>query len=138
MPASALPPRRIPGFLKLVARAYPRRRLHVVVDNYATHKHAKAQTWLTSHPRIHLHFTPTSVSWLNLVEVFFAIIERQALRRGDFASVQELMAAIRRFCDSWNQRCHPFTWTKNADQILTKLKRSNASATHSWPTPRPK
>ena len=57
----------------------------------ATHKHAKVQTWLTSHPRIHLHFTPTSVSWLNLVEVFFAIIERQVLRRGDFASVQELM-----------------------------------------------
>jgi len=55
--------------------------------------------------------------------VFFAIIERQALRRGDFASVQEVMAAIRRFCDSWNQRCRPFTWTKNADQILTKLKR---------------
>jgi transposase len=103
------------------------------LDNYATHKHAKVQTWLTSHPRIQLHFTPTYASWLNLVEVFFAIIERQALRRGDFASVEELMAAIRRFCDSWNQRCRPFTWTKNADQILTKLKRKNTSATPSWP-----
>ena len=94
-----------------------------MLDNYATHKHAKVQTWLTSHPRIHLHFTPTYASWLNLVEVFFAIIERQSLRRGDFASVEEVVAAIRRFCDSWNQRCRPFTWTKNADQILTKLKR---------------
>ena len=82
-------------FLKLVAKAYPRRQLHVVVDNYATHKHARVQAWLASHPRVQLHFTPTYASWLNLVEVFFAIIERQALRRGDFASVQELMAAIR-------------------------------------------
>jgi transposase len=116
-------------FLKLVARAYPHRQLHVVLDNDATHKHAKVQAWLTGHPRIHLHVTPTYGSWLNLVEVFFAIIERQALRRGDFASVQELMAAIRRFCDSWNQRCRPFTWTKDADQILTTLKRQNTSAT---------
>jgi transposase len=117
-------------FLKLVAKTYPRRQLHVVVDNYATHKHAKVQAWLASHPRVRLHFTPTYASWLNLVEVFFAIIERQALRRGDFASVEELMAAIRRFCDGWNQRCHPFTWTKDADQILTKLKRQNTSATN--------
>ena len=116
-------------FLKLVAKAYPRRQLHVVVDNYATHKHAKVQAWLARHPRIQLHFTPTYASWLNLVEVFFAIIERQALRRGDFASVQELMAAIRRFCDGWNQRCQPFAWAKDADQILTKLKRENTSET---------
>src|SRR5215213_4109991 len=117
------------AFLKLVAKAYPRRQLHVVLDNYATHKHAKVQAWLARHPRIHLHFTPTYASWLSLVEVFFAIIERQALRRGDFASVQELMAAIRRFCDGWNQRCQPFAWTKDADQILTKLKRENTSET---------
>jgi transposase len=111
------------AFLKQVAKAYPRRPLHVVADNYATHEHAKVQTWLASHPRVHLHFTPTYASWLNLVEVFFAIIERQALRRGDFASVQELVAAIRRFCDGWNQRCQPFAWTKDAGQILTKLNR---------------
>jgi transposase len=116
-------------FLKLVAKAYPRRQLHVVVDNYATHKHAKVQAWLARHPRIQLHFTPTYGSWLNLVEVFFAIIERQALRRGDFASVQELLAAIGRFCDGWNQRCQPFAWAKDADQILTKLKRENTSET---------
>jgi transposase len=96
------------AFLKQVAKAYPRRQLHVVVDNYASHKHANVQDWLGSHPRVQLHFTLTYGSWLNLVEVFFAIIERQALRRGDFASVAELMAAIRRFCDGWNQRCQPF------------------------------
>ena len=83
----------------------------------------EVQAWLASHPRVQLHFTPTYASWLNLVEVFFAIIERQALRRGDFASVEELVAAIGRFCDGWNQRCQPFRWTKDADQILAKLKR---------------
>ena len=116
-------------FLKLVAHAYPRRRLHVVVDNYATHKHQRVQAWLSRHPRVRLHFTPTYASWLNLVEVFFAIIERQALRRGDFTSVDELVAAIRRFCHGWNQRCRPFCWTKDADQILAKLKRAPSSAT---------
>jgi transposase len=87
------------AFLKLVAKAYPRRQLHVVLDNYATHKHPNVQAWLVRNQRIHLHFTRTYGSWLNLVEVLFAIIERQALRRGDFASVAELVTAIGRFCD---------------------------------------
>ena len=117
------------AFLKLVARAYPRRQLHVVVDNYATHKHAKVQTWLGKHPRVQLHFTPTYASWLNLVEVFFAIIERQALRRGDFASVQELVATIGRFCDGWNQRCQPFVWVKDADDIMVKATPNQTSGT---------
>ena len=111
------------GFLKLVAKAYPRRQLHVVVDNYGTHKHAKVQAWLASHPRIHLHFTPTYGSWLNLVEVFFSIIQRPALRRGDFASVSELTTAISRFCAAWNQHCQPLAWTKPADDILARLNR---------------
>jgi DDE superfamily endonuclease/Homeodomain-like domain len=115
-------------FLKLVTGCYPRRDLHVVVDNYATHKHAKVQAWLAKHPRVHLHFTPTYASWLNLVEVFFAILERQALRRGDFASIEELVAAIGRFCESWNQRCQPFAWTKDADQILGRLMGPTTSA----------
>jgi transposase len=114
-------------FLRVVARAYPRRQLHVVLDNYATHKHAEVQGWLASHPRFHLHVSPTYASWLNLVEVFFSIIERQALRRGDFASVEELMAAIRRFCDGWNPRSHPFAWTTDADQILTRHKRQDTA-----------
>jgi len=106
------------AFLKKVARAYPRRQLHVVVDNYATHKHADIEAWLGRHRRVTLHFTPTSGSWLNLVEVFFSIITRQTIRRGSFASVKDLIAAIRRFIDGWNDRCHPFTWTKDPDDIL--------------------
>jgi hypothetical protein len=117
-------------FLKLVARADPRRQLQVVLDSDATHKHAKVHAWLAGHPRVHLHLTPTDGSWLNLVEVFLAIIEHQALGRGDVASADELMAAIGRFCDGWNQRCHPFTWTKDADQILTQLRRQTTSTNH--------
>jgi transposase len=114
-------------FLKKVARAYPRRELHVVVDNYHTHKHAEINTWLARHPRITLHFTPTSGSWLNLVEVFFGIITRQAIRRGTFTSVKDLITAIERFIDGWNQRCHPFVWTKTADDILTHTRRQRTS-----------
>jgi transposase len=105
-------------FLKQVAKAYPRQRLHIVCDNYATHKHPTVTAWLARHPRITLHFTPTSGSWLNLVEIFFGIITRQAIRRGSFTSVGDLIAAIRRFVDGRNERCRPFTWTKTADEIL--------------------
>jgi transposase len=117
------------AFLKQVARAYPRRRLHVICDNYATHKHPVVRGWLTKHPRVELHFTPTSASWLNLVEVFFSIVDRQALRRGDFPSVEDLTTAISRFCQSWNEHCQPFSWTKPADEILAKLNRKDTSAT---------
>jgi len=105
-------------FLRQVARACPRRKLHIVVDNYATHKHPDVQAWLAKHPRITLHFTPTSGSWLNMVEIFFGIITRQAIRRGSFTSVKDLIAAIEAFIDGWNDRCQPFTWTKTADQLL--------------------
>jgi transposase len=108
------------AFLKQVAKAYPRRPLHVVVDNYATHTHPNVQTWLGKNPRITLHFTPTSGSWLNLVEVFFSIITRQAIRRGTFTSVKDLTNAIKTYIDGWNQRCEPFTWTKDANTILAK------------------
>lgn len=86
-------------FLKTVARAFPRRTLHVVCDNYHTHKHEDINAWLVKNPRVTLHSTPTSGSWLNLVEVFFSIITRQAIRRGSFNSVKELMAAISAFID---------------------------------------
>jgi transposase len=105
-------------FLKHVAKTYPRVRLHIVVDNYAAHKHPRVTAWLARNPRIRLHFTPTSGSWLNLVEIFFGIITRQAIRRGSFTSVRDLTDAIRRFIDGWNERCQPFTWTKTADEIL--------------------
>jgi transposase len=105
-------------FLKQVARAYPRTKLHIVTDNYATHKHPGVRAWLEKNPRITLHFTPTSGSWLNMVEIFFGIITRQAIRRGSFTSVKDLITAIEAFIDGWNERCHPFAWTKTADQLL--------------------
>ena len=114
-------------FMKMVARAYPRRKLHIVCDNYHTHKHADITAWLAKNPRVTMHFTPTSGSWLNMVEVFFGIITRQAIRRGSFDSVRELVAAIRAFIDGWNDRCHPFVWTKPAEEILAGAKRKPTS-----------
>jgi transposase len=117
------------AFLKHVARAYPDRELHLVMDNYAAHKHPNVRAWLAGNPRIHVHFTPTSGSWLNLVEVWFSIIERQAIHRGSFPSVRDLMIKIRAFINGWNDRCHPFIWTKPADQVLQKIKRKKNSLT---------
>jgi transposase len=112
-------------FLKQVAKAYPQVKLHIVADNYATHKHPAVNKWLARNPRITMHFTPTSSSWMNMVEIFFGIITRQAIRRGSFASVRELTDAIGRFIDSWNDHCEPFIWTKDADTILAKAHRSS-------------
>ena len=116
-------------FLKLVAKTYPRRKLHVVCDNYGTHKHPVVRAWLERNPRITLHFTPTSGSWLNMVEIFFGIITRQAIRRGTFRSVKDLISAITRFIDGWNDRCEPFVWTKTADQILNHSRSQKTSFT---------
>jgi transposase len=113
--------------LKQVARAYPTGELHLIMDNYATHKRVEIRDWLAANPRIQVHFTPTSASWLNLVEVWFSIIERQAIHRGSFHSVRELNAKIRAFIDGWNDRAHPFVWTKTPDQILAKANRKKTS-----------
>lgn len=121
------------AFLKQVARAYPDTgtgtELHLVMDNYAAHKRVEVRDWLAANPRIHVHFTPTSGSWLNLVEVWFGIIERQAIHRGTFRSVKDLNAKIRAFVDGWNDRCHPFVWTKTADEVLKKANRQTTSNT---------
>ena len=109
-------------FLKQVAKAYPRLPLHVVADNYATHKHPKVKAWLARNPRVTMHFTPTSSSWMNMVEIFFGIITRQAIRRGTFTSVKDLIGAIETFIDGWNDRCEPFVWTQTSDEILTKAR----------------
>ena len=113
-------------FLKKVAAACPATDLHVVLDNYGTHKHPEIRRWLArpENQRITLHFTPTSCSWLNMAEIFFGIITRQAIRRGSFRSVRELTTAIGRFIDAYNDRCQPFTWTKDADHLLAKIKPS--------------
>jgi transposase len=117
-------------FLKQLSKAYSRVPLHLVVDNYTTHKHPNVQAWLARNPRITMHFTPTSGSWLNMVEIFFSIMTRQAIRRGTFTSVKDLIVAIEAFIDGWNERCHPFSWTKTADEILTKARGGQKNIIH--------
>jgi transposase len=109
-------------FLKEVAKEYPDGQLHIVLDNYGTHDHPNVTEWLArpKNSRIKLHFTPKGCSWINLVEVFFSIISRKAIRRGSFTSVSELVAAIQNFIDTYNTDCHPFVWTKPADIIISK------------------
>jgi transposase len=97
--------------------------VHVVLDNYATHKHPKVLEWLTRHPRFVFHFTPTSASWLNAVEGFFARLTRRRLRRGVFRSIVELQAAINRFIDDANRDPKPFVWTADPNNIIAAIKR---------------
>lgn len=101
---------------------YPGQQLHLVMDNYASHKTPEVKAWLAEHTNFHVHFTPTSASWLNVVEIWFGIIDRQAIRRGTFTSVADFNAKIRAFITGWNDRKHPFVWTKAADEILTKAQ----------------
>ncbi|WP_280474872.1 IS630 family transposase [Nocardia farcinica] len=110
------------AFLRQIDRAYPDQELHLVMDNYATHKTPEVKDWLARHKNFHVHFTPTSASWLNLVEVWFGIIDRQAIRRGIFTSVKDLNAKIRAFINGWNDRKHPFVWTKTAEDTLKKAQ----------------
>jgi putative transposase len=97
--------------------------VHVVLDNYATHKHPAVKFWLAQRPRYHLHFTPTYSSWLNQVETWFGIITKRAIRRGSFSSVKELVENIDRFVTSYNENPKPFAWTATADSIFEKLGR---------------
>jgi len=97
--------------------------VHLVIDNYAAHKHAKVKTWLARRPRFHVHFTPTYASWLNLVERWFGIITQQAIRRGTFSSVKDLVSKIDRFVEHYNAKSRPFVWTATADSILEKIQR---------------
>jgi transposase len=98
--------------------------LHLIVDNYATHKTPAVKRWLKVHPRFHLHFTPTSASWLNMVERFFAEITRKRIRRGVFKSVDELESAIMEYLENHNADPKPFIWTKSAGEILEKVARA--------------
>ena len=97
--------------------------VHLIIDNYCTHKHAKVRRWLAAHPRYHVHFTPTYASWLNQVEIWFNIITQRAIRRGTFSSVRELRTKIDSFVQHYNAGCAPFVWVATADSILEKLKR---------------
>ena len=97
--------------------------IHLIVDNYATHKHPKVRMWLASRPRYHVHFTPTYASWLNQVEIWFRRISQQAIRRGSFRSVRELVGKIEYFVQTYNSKARPFAWTATADSILAKVRR---------------
>jgi len=101
--------------------------IHLILDNYATHKHPNVKAWLQKHPRFQLHFTPTSSSWLNMVEGFFAQLTNRAIRRGTFASVPELITAIEDYLTANNTNPTPFTWTKTAEQIIEKVQRGRVT-----------
>ncbi len=112
-------------FLKLIdAKTPPDLDLHLILDNYATHKHAKVKAWLARHPRFHLHFIPTSSSWLNLVERWFAEITNKQIRRGVFRSLPELIQTITDYSDHHNQDPKAFTWTAKAQDIVAKVRRA--------------
>jgi len=110
-------------FLKQLDKEVSGKELHLVLDNYSTHKHEKVKKWLKRHRRFQLHFTPTGASWMNMVEIWFGILTNQAIRRGSFGSVAHLVGAIRAFLSRWNEGAKPFVWTKTAEQILAKAAR---------------
>jgi len=111
-------------FLKHIEQSVPQKLdIHIVVDNYATHKHAAIKRWLAAHDRWHVHYTPTYASWLNQVEIWFNIITQRAIRRGAFSSVKELIAKIEDYIRKYNRHPKPFVWTATADSILAKIER---------------
>ena len=111
-------------FLERIQRSTSRRKqIHLILDNYGTHKHPKVKEWLAAHPRYHLHFTPTGSSWLNMVERFFAEITRKRIRRGTFHSVPELEKAIRCYLHEHNKNPVPFVWTATTGKIMRKITR---------------
>ena len=111
-------------FLQTIDREVPKDlAIHLICDNYATHKHQDVGKWLDNHPRFHLHFTPTSSSWLNLVERWFRELTDKALRRGAFHSVPDLIASIQEYIDSHNDAPRPYVWTATAESILAKIAR---------------
>ena len=113
------------SFLRSIDRAVKKPRdIHLILDNYATHKTPEVQAWLEKHPRFKLHFTPTSASWLNLVERFFAEITSRRIRRGSYSSVDDLEAAIFDYLAQHNEKPKPFKWTKTAEDILTRERRA--------------
>ena len=116
------------AFLKTIDRQVPKRlRIHLILENYPTHNHPKVRAWLQRHPRFEPHFTPTSSSWLNMVEIFFARLTDKAIRREIFHSVPDLIDAIETYLAAHNQDPEPFTWTATTDQILEKVRRGRVA-----------
>lgn len=119
-------------FLNLIdSKVQPELAVHLIVDNYATHKTDRVQKWLLKHPRYQLHFTPTSASWLNMIERFFAAITHNRIRGGTFHSVAQLRKAVTDYLEMHNEHPKPFVWTKSADEILAKGKRFRERTSHS-------
>lgn len=119
------------AFLRAIEKREPKELdLHLVVDNYATHKHEKVKNWLKRNPRVHLHFIPTSSSWLNMVERFFGLLTEKQLRRGVFTSVKELEEVIMQFIETHNETKTPFVWTKTAEDILAKVGRARQALSY--------
>jgi transposase len=115
-------------FLKMLELEVPLHlQIHVIADNYATHKHPAVQRWLAKNPRVHMHFTPTSASWLNLIERFFRDLTDKRIRRDAFPNVQTLIVAIEQYIADHNQHPKPFVWTKTAPDILAKVVRARAA-----------
>jgi len=115
-------------FLRTIDREAPETlAVHMILDNYATHKHPAVKAWMADHPRFHLHFTPTSSSWLNLIERWFRELTDKALRRGVFHSVPDLIASIEKYMDVHNESPRPFVWTAIAESILTKVRRGRVA-----------
>jgi transposase len=115
------------SFLRKIDRNTPRNKeLHLIADNYATHKHPEVKAWLAKHPRFHMHFTPTSASWLNMVERFFRDLSENQLRRAVFRSVSELVSTIEQYVERHNRDPKPFIWTAKASDILAKVTRARA------------
>lgn len=114
-------------FLRRLDREFPgKQELHLILDNYGTHKEPHVKAWLQKHPRFICHFIPTSSSWLNLVERWFEELSEKAVRRGSFVSVPDLQEAIERFLDAWNTEPKPFVWTATVEEIIKKIERARA------------
>jgi transposase len=127
-----VPPRHRNGeflkFLRTIDREVPKSlAVHMILDNYGSHGHENVKAWLAKHPRFHLHFIPTSSSWLNLVERWFGLLTDKAVRRGVFRSVPQLVDAIQDFLNAHNEDPKPFVWTAKADDIIEKVRRGRAA-----------
>lgn len=110
-------------FLKTLARAFPRKHLHIILDNSSTHSTPAIRKWLDAHPRFHFHFTPTGASWINMVEAWFGILTRKSVRRASFDNVRSLVRHIQKYIDGWNEHPTPFVWTREPADVIKKAVR---------------
>jgi transposase len=118
------------AFMRKIDLEYPQGEIHLILDNYGTHTHPKVEKWFQRRPRYHLHFTPTSASWMNMVECWFSILTRQRVRRGNFISELDLQKSLHRYIRDWNEHPIPFKWVKTPEQVLRKYNIVNYGTEH--------